>query len=108
MARLPLPAVSINEIALYARIAAFVGEELRRLGRQERSWTRFRIASAVVGELHSGRTWSTNKRRLACGCHSKDFREHLARVYESALQVARRGVSDEDGLGVDMRLTLGA
>lgn len=79
----------LHELALYAASAKAVGELLATIGAKERSYTRFRIASAVIQEIDSGESWSANKRRLACGCHSVDFRQRLAGVYAAALLVTR-------------------
>lgn len=84
--------LSVSELATYAALAKVAGELIVAIGSKERSYTRFRIASAVMQEVDSGQEWSTNQRRLACGCHSVDFRNRLAGVYECVLFVARNRV----------------
>ena len=87
MAR-PMDGMSVEDIATYGRLARLAGVLIETCGYKERSWTRFRVASAVMQEVASGRAWSANQRRLACGCHSIDYRERMAGVYEAVLMAA--------------------
>ena len=90
----PLDGLAVEEVATYARLAQLAGVMLDVCGFRERSWTRFRIASAVIQELSSGETWSINQRRIACGCHSVDFRRRLVGVYEAVLVAAQHRASN--------------
>lgn len=77
-----------DEVRYYSSLAELAGYLMQENGLRERSWTRFRIASAAMQEAASGRTWSIDKRRRACGCNGKSFRQRLAGIYMHVLAAA--------------------
>lgn len=85
-----LVVADLGGMALYAWMSQLAGIILASHGFRERNWTRFRLASAVIEESCApDAPWSMNQRRLACGCHSVDFRRRLSLIYEAMLVAVR-------------------
>lgn len=77
-------------LVAYTQLSRRIAEMMAARGMRERNWTRYRIASAVLAEIHSGETWTDRRRRDFTGHpNGHDFRVRVAPFYREVLEVAR-------------------
>ena len=90
------------ESVLYRHLAECILGMIEDMGMRSRSWTHFRMASAIIHEIAtmprcaacngsgcdqcsgSGFTFlSSGTRASLCGCHKRDFKDRLAPLYQN-------------------------